>query len=87
MPAVLVSPIHNANPDEALLALDILPYSSFLLFVTCECTYVYMVPTDARRRHHTISLKLEQPSGYWEWKPGPVSEQQMLLTSKFTLSD
>lgn len=49
-----------------LLALDILPHSSFFLSVTCVCTYVYMVPTDARRRHHTISLELEQPSDHWE---------------------
>lgn len=55
-----------------LLALDTLPHSSFFPSVAHVCTHVYIVPTDARRRHCTLSLELEQPSGYWEWNPGPV---------------
>lgn len=42
-----------------------------------------MVPAEARRGHHVpgtgITNGCEQPSGYWEWNPGPVQEQQNAL--------
>lgn len=53
------------------------------------CVYMCSVPTEARRGHHIPGTGIingyEQPSVYWEWNPGPVQEQQMLLTSELLL--